>query len=118
MCTAALTWEEYDAKTPGLASLHHSTLLTAPHFLPADGRPRTKASMMAHCKPPMAVPSFIISFILKGMTPFVYSQMQKVLHSAFSDPTNVLPQRVQGKPELYQLVTQRVAANAHLMRQD
>ena len=74
--------------------------------------------MMAHLKPPMTVPSFIISFILKVMTPFVYSQMQKVLHSAFSDPTDPLPQRVQAKPELYELVTQRVAANAHLMRQD
>ena len=95
-----------------------NTHLTAAHFLPADGRPSTKAAMMAHCKPPMAVPSFIISFILKVMTPFVYSQMQTVLHSAFSDPTNALPQRVQGKPELYELVTQRVAANAHLMRQE
>ncbi len=76
----------------------------------ADGTPRTRGSMLAIIDPhlPM-VPTFLINFVLRVLSPWVYSAMKKLLTNIFSDPSNEFPKRVARKTELYGLVRQRVA---------
>lgn len=68
--------------------------------------------MLIHLDPRVAfVPGWLMSFILKVMSPFAYSQVVELLKNTFSDPTAVLPRRMAEKPELYARLHGRVAAS-------
>lgn len=68
--------------------------------------------MLVHLDPKVAfVPSWLMTFILKVMSPFAYKQMVQVLESTFSDPNAELPRRMAAKPELYARLHERTAAS-------
>lgn len=69
-----------------------------------------KATALTHINPHIPyVPPVLLNFVLKVMSPVMYQQMVKLLKKSFADPSQALPQRIQNKPELYELVRQRVA---------
>ncbi|KAK9842693.1 hypothetical protein WJX74_000794 [Apatococcus lobatus] len=77
-----------------------------------DGKPRTKGSMLVHLDPKVSfVPSWLMTFILKVMSPFAYKQMVQVLEEAFSNPNAEIPRRMAAKPELYARLHERTAAS-------
>ena len=68
--------------------------------------------MLIHLDPRVAfVPGWLMSFVLKVMSPFAYSQMVETLKSTFGNPEAVIPCRMAGKPELYARLHDRVAAS-------
>lgn len=45
----------------------------------ADGRPRTKGTVLAHLDPRVPfVPAFLVNFMLKVASPFAFRMMKKV----------------------------------------
>lgn len=67
---------------------------------------------MIHLDPKVAfVPAWLMSFILKIMSPFAYNQMVETLREAFADDNAVIPQRMAAKPELYAQLHERTAAS-------
>lgn len=45
----------------------------------ADGKPRTKGTVVAHLDPRLPfVPSFLVNFMLKVASPFAFKMMKKV----------------------------------------
>ena len=75
----------------------------------ADGQQRVRAEVLVHMQPPVKhVPSVLLNFVLKVMSPFIYSTMRKVLSSHFQSPDQALPTRIRQKPELYALIGPRV----------
>ena len=77
----------------------------------ADGQQRVRAQVIVHMQPPVKhVPSVLLNFVLKVMSPFIYNTMNKVLKTEFSSPDKVLPTRIREKPELYGLIGPRVRA--------
>lgn len=75
----------------------------------ADGRQRVRAEVLVHMQPPVKhVPSVLLNFVLKVMSPFIYNTMRKVLSTHFKTPDQDLPTRIRQKPELYGLIGPRV----------
>ena len=78
----------------------------------ADGKTRTKGTMLIHLDPRVPfVPGWLMSFVLKVMSPFAYKQMVELLQNTFNDPNAVIPSRMAEKPELYARLHDRVAAS-------
>ena len=75
----------------------------------ADGQQRVRAEVITHMQPPVKhVPSVLLNFVLKVMSPFIYNTMKKVLSTHFKSPDQALPSRIKQKPELYGLIGPRV----------
>ena len=67
--------------------------------------------MLIHLDPRVPfVPGWLMSFVLKVMSPFAYSQMVELLRDTFRDPNAAIPQRMAAKPELYARLRERTAA--------
>ncbi|KAG2447129.1 hypothetical protein HYH02_007875 [Chlamydomonas schloesseri] len=102
---------------PG-AEKHRKVKLLSPScmsFTPlppkAPGGPqRTLCHVQTYVNPGISVPAFIISFVLKVLSPFVYGAVQKVLASAFKSPSGPLPSRLKQRELLYGLVKRRTEA--------
>ncbi|GLC46176.1 hypothetical protein PLESTB_001197800 [Pleodorina starrii] len=75
------------------------------------GPTRTHCEVQCYVDPGLRhVPPFIISFVLRVFSPFMYAAVKKALAAAFKSPTSPLPQRIQQRPELYDLVRRRTEA--------
>ncbi|KAG2493722.1 hypothetical protein HYH03_008235 [Edaphochlamys debaryana] len=73
-----------------------------------DGPGRTLCYMQAYIDPGIRnLPGFVISFVLKVLSPFVYTAVQKTLAAAFKSPGLPLPSRIAQRPELYDWVARR-----------
>ena len=85
----------------------------------ADGQERVRASVLVHMDPRIKhVPSVLLNFVLKVMSPFIFGTIQKVLKSEFSSPDKVLPTRMREKPELYGLIGPRIAEYIHRLQEE
>ena len=85
----------------------------------AGGQERVRASVIVHMDPHIKhVPSVLLKFVLKIMSPYVFDTMQQVLQSEFSSPDKVLPTRMRQKPELYGLVGPRIAEYIHQLQDE
>lgn len=85
----------------------------------ASGQGRVRASVITHMDPHIKhVPAMLLNFVLKVMSPFIFSTIQKVLKSEFSSPDKVLPTRMREKPELYGLVGPRIAEHIHFLQEE
>ncbi|KXZ48806.1 hypothetical protein GPECTOR_25g390 [Gonium pectorale] len=101
---------------PDAASGHRKIRLQRPScmtFVPLPpstpgGESRTLVQVQCYVDPGTRhVPPFIISFVLKVLSPFIYGAVKKVLASAFRTPDSPLPQRIKQRAELYDLVRKR-----------
>lgn len=78
--------------------------------LTPGGPQRVHSTVVAHLGAgTLTVPTFIITFVLKVLTPFIYNIVVKLLKKAFKKPTDPLPQRMAAKPAVYDLVASAVA---------
>lgn len=85
----------------------------------ASGQGRVRASVITHMDPHIKhVPAMLLNFVLKVMSPFIFGTIQKVLKSEFSSPDKVLPSRMREKPELYGLVSPRIAEYIHQLQEE
>eukprot|EP00198_Chlamydomonas_reinhardtii_P000570 XP_001689905.1 predicted protein [Chlamydomonas reinhardtii] len=99
------------AKHRKMRVLHPSCMSLRPLAAKAPGGPqRTEAAVEMYVDPGISVPSFIISFVLKVLSPFVFGAVQKLLASAFKAADGPLPSRMRQRPELYGLVERRTEA--------
>ncbi|KAG2447134.1 hypothetical protein HYH02_007880 [Chlamydomonas schloesseri] len=76
----------------------------------AGGAQRTETAVEMYVDPGITVPAFIISFVLKVLSPFVFGAVQKLLASAFKAADGPLPSRMRQRRELYGLVQRRTEA--------
>lgn len=77
-----------------------------------------RASVVVHMDPHIKhVPAGLITFVLKIMSPFLFSTIQKVLKSEFDSPNKVLPTRMREKPELYGLIGPRIDDFVHHLQE-
>ena len=68
--------------------------------------------MLVHLDPKISmVPGWLISFVLKVMSPFAYNQIVDLLKTMFKDPSTVMARRMAGKPDLYARLHARTAAS-------
>ncbi|EFJ42271.1 hypothetical protein VOLCADRAFT_97649 [Volvox carteri f. nagariensis] len=75
------------------------------------GQPRTRCAAQVYVDPGIRlVPPFIISFVLKVLSPVMYAAVLKVMATAFKSPNNPLPKRIQERAYLYGLVQRRAEA--------
>ncbi|KAG2444402.1 hypothetical protein HXX76_001155 [Chlamydomonas incerta] len=103
---------------PAAAAKHRKMRVLRPSCLslrplPAKvpgGPQRTEAAVEMYVDPGISVPAFIISFVLKVLSPFVFGAVQKLLASAFKAADGPLPSRMRQRPELYGLVQRRTEA--------
>lgn len=65
---------------------------------------------MVHLDPHIPyVPGSLVNFVLGILAPYIFSQIKKVLATAFKDGEHgVFPQRVREQPTLYGLVERRM----------
>ncbi|KAL3137283.1 hypothetical protein ABBQ32_006825 [Trebouxia sp. C0010 RCD-2024] len=83
-----------------------------------SGQGRVRASVVVHMDPHIKhVPAGLITFVLKIMSPFLFSTIQKVLKSEFDSPSKVLPTRMREKPELYGLIRPRIEEYIHHLQE-
>jgi hypothetical protein len=54
------------------------------------------------------LPSFMISFVLKVLGPFLYKQVLKLLKKNFNSPEDMIPKRMAQRAELYEAVSAAV----------
>ena len=93
--------------------------LTSNHTYCTGGQGRVRASVITHMDPHIKhVPAMLLNFVLKVMSPFIFGTIQKVLKSEFSSPDKVLPCRMREKPELYGLVSPRIAEYIHQLQEE
>lgn len=84
----------------------------------SGGQGRVRASVVVHMDPHIKhVPAGLITFVLKIMSPFLFSTIQKVLKSEFDSPSKVLPTRMREKPELYGLIRPRIEEYIHHLQE-
>lgn len=84
----------------------------------SGGAGRVRASVIVHMDPHIKrVPSALINFVLKIMSPFLFNTIQNVLKSEFDSPEKVLPIRMREKPELYGLIAPRIDEYIHHLQE-
>lgn len=93
---------------PGSASI------LQPYPCTADGRPRTKCIVVANLDPHVDyIPQFLVTFVLKVMSPFLYNATKRTLENNFSSPDMQLPRRMAACPEVYQRIDRRFPSPPH-----
>lgn len=93
---------------PGSASIFQ------PYPCTAEGRPRSRCLVVANLDPHIDfVPQFIINFVLKVLSPFLYNATKKMLETSFSSPDMQLPRRMAACPTVYQLIDRRFQSPPH-----
>lgn len=71
----------------------------------ADGKPRTKGTILAIVDPAIPhVPAFIINFVLGVVAPFAHRQIKALLDHQFDDEEKPFPKRLAANPELYERI--------------
>jgi hypothetical protein len=101
----------YDARTHLLLQSGSCMLLQPlPPAVPG-GPSRTKAIVVGIIDAGVGayVPEAVVTFVLKSFAPFVYKAALKTLAGAFHKDSDPLPSRIRQRPELYQLLEERVA---------
>lgn len=74
-----------------------------------SGLLRTEAKFVVHIDPHIRfVPKVLVHFVLGILAPYIYSQIVRVLDSAFADESAYV-KRIKEQPELYGLLDKRMA---------
>ena len=72
--------------------------------------PRVESRLVVHLDPHIPyVPASLVNFALGILAPYIFSQMAKILDSAFADPLGEYSRRIAAQPELYGLIDARMA---------
>ncbi|KAI8468372.1 MAG: hypothetical protein J3K34DRAFT_12713 [Monoraphidium minutum] len=72
------------------------------------GKGRTRVVVVTMLDSGAWVPEAVITFVLQVFAPFFLTAVQKVIASSFHDPSDPLPSRIEGHPELYAVMRERV----------
>ena len=80
--------------------------------------PQVRSEMMIHIDAHKAsVPTFVVQFVLKVLSPFIYKQVARLLKKNFHEQGDALPQRMLARAELYDTIRARVAEHLAAQQQ-
>ena len=93
-----------------LSALRSTSALDTSENVVAEGKPRTKGTIMARIDPHLPhVPQFLVTFVLSVLAPFAHRMIKQLLRKDFADPSKPFPRRMAAQPELYDRVRETVA---------
>eukprot|EP00798_Chlamydomonas_sp_ICE-L_P026318 gene26318-17412_t len=98
-----------EASNMTMVSIKKGSCVMLYPIAPSEGAPeRVRAVVTQVVDAGFKVPSMVINFVLRILTPFIYTLVVDLMSKTFSDPNSELSKRIAHRPELYESLRQSI----------